>query len=141
MTSISLGRYSSELSKRVIHVERLVVQNLFENCARRRIMLHYVTVDRESAGSCLFRQVKECEHRLIGLIVHLQVIQTVAARREPLALKCRVRTAREGTQKRCRSLTEHHAVTKLVNCMLQVKSAQKRICGNFGSAQDVTSAI
>ena len=53
MALVPLGFNAGELHECVVHVKRFVVQNLFENCPRRRVVLHYVAINGEAAGSSL----------------------------------------------------------------------------------------
>src|SRR5260370_35952551 len=56
---VGFRRDPAELRKRVVHVKRLVVQDLVKNLARRRIVLHYLAIDGETAGDRLLRQVQK----------------------------------------------------------------------------------
>src|SRR5258708_11990726 len=55
MTRVPLGFNSGELRECVVHVKGLVVQNFLKYIPRRRIVLHYIAINSEAAGSCLLR--------------------------------------------------------------------------------------
>ena len=55
MAAMTLRSNAGELHTCVVHVKSFVMQNLFENCARRRIVLHHVAINGEPAGRRFLR--------------------------------------------------------------------------------------
>jgi hypothetical protein len=60
-------------------VKHFVAQDLFEDRARRRIVIDDITIDREAAGGGLFCHVQEGEQAMVRLALDAQVIKPVAA--------------------------------------------------------------
>ena len=76
---VRLGRDAGELRVRVVHVEHFVAQDLFEDRARRRIVVDDIAIDRETAGRRLLRHVQEREQTMVGFSFDGQVVEPVAA--------------------------------------------------------------
>ena len=60
-------------------MEDFIAQDLFENRARLRIVIHELAVDRETAGGGFLRDVQEGEQTMVGLVLDLEVVQPVPA--------------------------------------------------------------
>src|SRR5260370_29879896 len=106
-------RDPGELRKRVVHVKRLVVQDLVKNLARRRIVLQYLAIDGETAGGGLFRQVQKGKQHFIAP-VNFQGVDAVAAGHKPRRLKKRVGSIGKRPQAFRSALTEEVALTQIV---------------------------
>ena len=63
------GRDAGELRVGVVHVEHFVAEDLFEDRARRRIVVDDLAIDREAAGGGFFGDVQEGEQAMVGLAV------------------------------------------------------------------------
>lgn len=106
VTPMILRRDTRELRERVVHMERLVMQDLVKHRAGRWVIFQHIAVHSEATGRGFLGQVEEREHRVIRFVVHLQVVETVPARREPISLERRRRRRANGWEQRCGALAE-----------------------------------
>ena len=74
-----LGQDAGELRVGVVHVEHFIAEDLFEDRARRRIVVDDIAIDREAAGGRFFRHMQEREQPMIGLAFDGQIVEAVAA--------------------------------------------------------------
>ena len=117
-------QHAGQLRVRVVHVEDFIVQDLFEDGARLRIVIHELPVDRKAAGGGFFRHVQEGEQAMVGLVLDRQVVQPVpAGERRPVEERAQVRGTR--AEERGAALTEEIAVMQLVDRVLEVETAQE----------------
>jgi hypothetical protein len=121
-------------------VEDFVAQDLLEDCARGRIVVHDVPIDLEPAGSGLFRDVQEGEQPMVRLAVDLEVVQPVAAG-EWRSAEQAVGPGGKRLEECRAALAEHVAVAELIDRVLEIQSSQKRIGGDFGCPEDIASAV
>src|SRR5712691_9478563 len=96
-------------------MKHLIMENVLENRSCRRVVLKHVAIDSEPACRGLLRYMKEGEHRVVRLFLDLQVIETMAAGREPVRLKPRLRRRWPRAQKRRRPPLEQDPVTMFVD--------------------------
>ena len=84
---------AGQLRVGVVHVEDFIMQDLFENGARLRVVVDELPIDREAAGGGFFRHVQEGEQTMVGLVLDRQVVQPVAAGKgSPVEERAQVRS-------------------------------------------------
>ena len=77
-----LGQDAGELRVGVVHVEHFIAEDLFEDRARRRIVVDDIAINREAAGRRFLCHVQEREQAMVGLAFDGQIVEPVAAREE-----------------------------------------------------------
>src|SRR5437763_3177070 len=77
--AVALGRDANELGERVVHMKHLVAENLVKDALCGRIGSQYVAIDGESAGGGFFGDVEKSQHRAVGLLIDLQVVEAMPA--------------------------------------------------------------
>ena len=120
-------------------MKHFVAQDLFEDRARRGIVIDDITIDREAARGGLFCHVQEGEQAMIRLAFDAQVVEPVAT-----GQGARIETdlaRRSRPQKVGAALTEQITVMQLVDCVSEIEAAQEGVRRNLRGAQDVASAI
>jgi hypothetical protein len=120
-------------------VEHFIAEDLFEDGARRRIVIHDIAINRETAGGSFFCHVQEGEQAMVGFSFDGQVVEAVTAgkgARVEQPLGTRGAQLKEGGA----ALTEQIGMAQLVDGVFQVQSAQERVRGDFRGAQDIASA-
>src|SRR5207253_2617413 len=85
--------------------------------------------------------VEEREHRLVGLLLHAQVVESVSRRRAPGQRLPRSRSRRTGAQKVGGVAAEQPSVAALVGRVQEVEPAQERIGRRFRCAKQIASAV
>ena len=60
-------------------MEDFIAQDLFEDGARLRVVIHELPVDRKTAGGGFFRHMQEGEQTMVGLVLDRQVVQPMPA--------------------------------------------------------------
>ena len=80
--------------------------------------------------------MEEGEHRVVGLLIDAEVVETVAGR-EPLGSEVR----RAPLKQRRGAAAKELAVALLIGCVQEEKTAQQRIGSHFGGAQQVAAAV
>src|SRR5262245_29991856 len=103
-----------------------VAENLFEDRARRRIVVHETAVDLKPSGGRLLGDMEKCEQAMIGLAFDAKIVEPVATRKR-VAVEERRRTGRAHAQQRGAPLAKQHAVMELVDRMFEIESAKQRI--------------
>src|SRR5205814_2624307 len=83
LAALAFRRNANELRGRVIHMELLVMQNLFEDRARGWIAFDRIAIGGESRRRIFFGDVQKREHRFIALLVDAQIVETMSGRRSP----------------------------------------------------------
>ena len=79
MSPVRARQDAGQLRVRVVHVEDFIAEDLLEDFARVRIVVHELPVDREAAGGGLLRDVQERQQAMVGLVLDGQVVQPVPA--------------------------------------------------------------
>ena len=105
---------ADELRERVIHMELLVMQNLFEDRARGRIAFDCIAIDGESRRRIFFGDMQKREHRFIALLVDAQIVETMSGRRSPREWIRRARSMQSRAEKVRRVPAKDLPVTILV---------------------------
>ena len=121
-------------------MEHFITQDLFEDRTRRRVVVHDLPIDRESAGSGFLRHVEKREQPAIGLAVDAQVFESVTAGQRASIEQARAASGAR-PQQRCAALSEQIAMAQFVDGVLQVQPSQQRIGRGFGGPQNIASAI
>src|SRR4029077_15866811 len=101
------------LRVRVVHMKHFIAQNLLEDRARRRVVVHELPVDRETAGRRLLGDVEEREQPVIRLALDAQVVEAVATRQRVAVEACRGTRGAQPEKGRA-ALTKENAVVKFV---------------------------
>ena len=122
-------------------MEHFVAQDLLEDRARLRIVVHQLAIDREAAGGRLFGDVQEREQPMIRLVLDAQIVEAVAARQRVAVEEQASAGAAPRAKERGAAFAEQIAVVQLVDRVLEIEPAQQRIGRDLGGAQDVAAAV
>jgi hypothetical protein len=101
-------------------VKHFVAQDLFEDGARRRIVVDDVSINRKPSGGRLLGDVQKSEERFVGLVFNTQIVDAVIHRRQPAGRRRR-RSPR--SQQRGAALAEQVSVMQLIYRVREVKTA------------------
>jgi hypothetical protein len=121
-------------------MEYFIAQNLLEYGLRPEIVFDNFTIDRETSGGGLFRQVQECEQRLVGFVFNAEIVQAMTRGRKPACRRAPGRMRRPRTKQSGGALAEQIPMVEFIDRVGQIQPAQQRILGDLGGAQNVTAA-
>jgi hypothetical protein len=121
-------------------VEHFIAEDLFEDRARRRIVVDDLAINRETAGGSFFRNVQKGEQTMVGFSFDGEVVEPVPAG-QWTRIEQRSGTRRSQLKESGAALAEQIGVAKLVNGVLEVQSAKERIRRQLGGAEDIAAAV
>jgi hypothetical protein len=121
-------------------VKHLVAQNLLEDLARGRIIVHELPIQREAARGRLLRDMQKGQQPIVRLALDLQVVESVSAG-QWIAVQLDFARSVAPAPQRSAAVAEQIAVVQFVDGMLEIQPAQERIGRDFGRPENVAAAI